>query len=94
MIPSLTSVKARSKYHLDVYFNDGTHGILDVSSLAGKGVFNAWELNDLFFNPYINEMGAIAWNDFIDIDPLNAYLQVKGITFEDWKQTSKVHASD
>jgi len=94
MIPVLLSVEALAKYQLKLNFTDGTTGILDVSDLVGKGVFKAWDDNNLFFKPYINEMGAIAWNDFVDIDSLNAYLIIKNITFEEWKQHSLSHASD
>lgn len=51
MIPSVTSVKAHPNYHLEVYFNDGTQGILDVSSLAGKGVFNGLGHRQFVFPP-------------------------------------------
>ena len=94
MIPSLVSVEAHPSYQLQLQFEDGTSGIIDVSNLAGKGVFKSWDQDNLFFRPYINEMGTVAWNDFIDIDLLNAYLTLKNSTFEDWKQNSLSHASD
>ena len=94
MRPQLTSVVALEKYKLQVQFEDGTSGVLDVSRLAGKGVFAAWDTNNLFSQPYISEVGAIAWNDDLDIDSLNAYLTIKELSFEEWKNSQLVYASN
>ena len=94
MLPSLISVEPLSKYQLQLRFDDDTVGKIDLSNLAGKGVFQAWDDDDLFFRPYINEMGAIAWNDMVDTDVLKAYLAIKKITFDEWKQNALTHASD
>lgn len=94
MVPRLNSVEALPGYQLRLSFADGTNGVVDVSGLAGKGVFNAWDEDDLFFRPYINETGTIAWNDFVDIDLLNVYLSLKGLTFEEWRKNQTSYASD
>ena len=94
MTPSLISVKSLSKYQIELRFNDGTEGIIDLSYLSGRGVFKDWDNNDLFFRPFINEMGTVAWNDYLDIDLLNAYLTLKNSTFDEWKQTTFSHAAD
>jgi len=94
MRPQLTNIEAIQPYQLRLQFDDGTAGILDVSGLAGRGVFNAWDNDALFFRPYISETGSIAWNDDLDIDPLNAYLTIKGLSFEEWKQTQLVYATN
>ncbi|GAB4026745.1 DUF2442 domain-containing protein [Spirosoma gilvum] len=93
-IPSLTSVEALPMYTLRLQFEDGTTGLVDLSNLAGRGVFSAWDNDNLFSRPYINEMGTVAWNDLLDIDLLNAYLTIKNTTFEAWKQQTTSHASD
>ncbi len=70
-------------YRLHLLFADGTEGTLDLSHLAGKGVFAFWNDYDNFKKVYIDEAsGAIAWNEEIDIDPLAAYLEIRGMTFE------------
>jgi hypothetical protein len=38
---------------------------------------------------HIVRYGAIVWNENIDICPDNVYLQLKGITFDQWKQQNK-----
>lgn len=94
MRPELISVNVSRKYIIELGFDDGTLGELDVSKLANRGVFKAWDENDLFFQAYISESGAIAWNDELDIDPLNAYLSLKGISFEKWKQNQSLYAAN
>ena len=93
-MPALVLVEAFPNYQLRLQFDDGTNGVIDLSNLAGKGVFRAWDDNNLFFKPYINDMGAVAWNDVLDIDSLNAYLTLKNNTFDAWKQHASSHVSD
>ncbi len=70
-------------YRLHLRFEDGTEGTLDLSHLAGEGVFAFWNDYNNFKKVYIDEVsGAIAWNEDIDIDPLAAYLEIRGMTFE------------
>ena len=82
MIAKPISVKALDNYSIFVRFADGTQGSVSLEHLAHKGVFRAWEKNNLFTLVHIDEGGAIAWNEDIDICPDNVYLQLKDITFE------------
>ncbi|GAB3505690.1 hypothetical protein GCM10027341_37710 [Spirosoma knui] len=94
MFPYLTHVEAPEKYKLRLRFDDGTQGVIDLSALAGKGVFSAWDDDNLFLHPFISVTGAIAWNEWLDIDSNNAYLMLKRMTFDEWKQNKLLHASD
>lgn len=79
--PKIISVEALKKYKLKVHFSDGTKGIYDVADLAGKGVFKIWDIDDNFFKVFINkESGAISWPGEIDIDTINTYCTIKGIS--------------
>lgn len=60
-------VKPEPNFHLFIKFNDGKEGVVDLSSLVGKGVFAAWLNSDLFNKVYIDETGAVAWNNDLDI---------------------------
>ena len=86
MIAKPIIVKALDNYCIFVSFADGTQGAVDLKHLAHKGVFREWDKNNLFALVHIDEYGAIAWNEDIDICPDNVYLQLKGITFDQWKQ--------
>ena len=89
MIAKPLSVKALNNYSIFVRFADGMQGTVSLEHLAHKGVFRAWDENNLFTCVHIDECGAIAWNEDIDICPDNVYLQLKGVTFEQWKQQNQ-----
>ncbi|MDR0835523.1 MAG: DUF2442 domain-containing protein, partial [Tannerella sp.] len=57
--------------------------------LAHKSVFRAWDVNDLFRHVHIDDFGAVAWSDDIDLCPDSLYLQLKGLTFEQWQQETQ-----
>lgn len=83
------------EYKLHVEFQDGTKGVVDVSSLTGKGVFKIWDSNDNFFKVAINtETGAITWPGGFDIDTLHIYCEIKGISPEQYIKNQKQHAAN
>jgi hypothetical protein len=85
--PDLISVKAIEPYILWVEYSDGTSGKVDLSHLAGRGVFEYWNQIDNFNKVRIGkETGALEWNDEIDICPDSVYLDLKQKTFEDYAQ--------
>ncbi|MDR1763947.1 MAG: DUF2442 domain-containing protein [Dysgonamonadaceae bacterium] len=89
MLAKLLEVKALNDYSIFVKYEDGTQGVVDLKHLAHKGVFTEWDKNNLFNNVYIADYGAIAWNEDLDICPDSIYLQLKGMTFDMWKQQNK-----
>lgn len=60
-------IKAEPGFKLFIRFADGKEGTVDLSDLAGVGVFKEWSNNDLFEKAFIDKTGAIAWNDHLDI---------------------------
>ena len=90
MIAKPIEVKALDKYSIFVGFSDGVRGSVDLTRLAHKGVFCDWDKNNLFAQVYIDDFGAIAWNENIDICPDNVYLQLKGLNFEQWQQQNRI----
>ena len=89
MIVEPTNVRALEKYSIFVEFSDGVQGVVDLSHLAHKGVFRDWDKDDLFAQVHINDYGAIAWNETIDICPDNVYLQLRGLTFAEWQKEKR-----
>ena len=90
MIAKPTSVKALEKYSIFVEFSDGVSGVVNLNHLAHRGVFSNWDKDGLFAQVHIDRYGAIAWNDDIDICPDNVYLQLRGLTFEQWQRQNEV----
>ncbi|MEO6838676.1 MAG: DUF2442 domain-containing protein [Ginsengibacter sp.] len=92
--PKIKSVEAIEKYKLKIHFDDGVKGIYDVSDIAGEGVFRTWDAGNNFFKVFINkESGAISWPGEIDIDTINAYCSIKGISPEIYFQNQLDHAT-
>lgn len=92
--PKIKSIKAIEKYKLKIQFLDGIGGVYDVSVLAGKGVFKIWDRENNFFEVFINQAsGAISWPGGIDIDTINAYCSIKGISAEKYFQNKIEHAT-
>lgn len=75
-------VKALPNYKLWVKYSDGVEGEVDLSFLAGKGVFSLWNDYTAFEKVYIGNSGQIAWTDEIDICPDAVYMTITGKTPE------------
>ena len=81
LLPELVEVKARSGLRIWVRFDDGISGEVDLSHLAGMGVFKAWDDRVFFERVYLSEDGVPAWGEgdcIIDIDALKLYMDITG----------------
>ena len=74
-------VKALSNYKIWIKYTD-IEGEVDLSYLAGKGVFKAWDDIDFFKKVHIGSGGEIAWDDKIDLCPDTIYMKLTGKTPE------------
>jgi len=91
--PIIKSVTATSNYTLHVMFSDGTEGDYNIGHLAGKGVFRCWDVDNNFFKVYIDpESKSISWPGELDIDTINIYCAIKGISVDNYL-TKEHHAS-
>jgi len=83
IIPKILTVKALEKYKIYLQYENGTEGVVDLGYLAHKGVFEAWEQDNLFSKVYIDtETFAVAWNETLELCPDNLYLRLTKQTFE------------
>lgn len=79
----ITDVKVLEDYKMVLTFADGTRGTVDLSRLAGKGVFAVWNDYDAFREARIGASGELEWGDQIDLCPDALYLQATGKKPED-----------
>jgi len=80
MIPRPVEVKALQNFRIWLRYDDGTEGEVDLSDIAGRGVFKAWN-EPAFFNAVrLGSHGAIEWGTDIDICPDAMYLRLTGKT--------------
>jgi hypothetical protein len=72
----VTAVKVLEGFRLELTFDDGIQGTVDLSDLAGKGVFALWSDRIAFEKVGIGSSGEVAWGDKIDLCPDSLYLKV------------------
>jgi len=75
-------VKPLPNYRLWLEYADGVAGEVNLSHLAGKGVFALWNDYAAFERVYIGDGGAIAWTEEIEICPDAVYMKITGKTPE------------
>lgn len=76
-------VKALPGYKVWLRYADGTEGDVDLSHLAGRGVFALWLDDAAFQKVHIGSHGQIAWSDEVEICPDSIYLRLTGKTPEE-----------
>jgi len=79
-MPGVLEAKPLSRYRLWLRFDDGAEGEVDLSGLAGRGVFEAWERPGFFEAVRIAPYGAIVWGEDLDLCADALYLQLTGKT--------------
>jgi hypothetical protein len=71
-------VKALQGYRLELEFDDGVCGTVDLANLAGKGVFALWRDRRSFEHVGIGSSGELVWGVKVDLCPDSLYLKVTG----------------
>jgi len=74
----ITKVKVLQSYKLELTFDDGVCGTVDLSDLVGKGVFSLWRDYEAFAQVRMGSSGELAWGDQVDLCPDALYLKVTG----------------
>ena len=76
----ITEAKPIERFRVSLRFDDGTSGTVDLSHLAGRGVFSAWLQDGVFEQLLIGPIGALKWPGDLDLCPDALYLQMAGKT--------------
>ncbi len=63
-------------YRIRLKFADGIAGEVDLSHLAGKGVFALWNDYRIFREFSVENGRSLLWSDEIDIDADSLYLKL------------------
>lgn len=74
----IRGVRTLPNYCLELTFDDGAAGTVDLSELVGTGVFAAWCDRSVFEQVRIGSSGELAWGDRIDLCPDALYLRMTG----------------
>ncbi|MBD3348064.1 MAG: DUF2442 domain-containing protein [Candidatus Eisenbacteria bacterium] len=80
VVVKVVEVKALPDFRLHVRFEDGIEGEVDLSSLAGRGVFRIWEDEPGFSAACVGSGGEVEWSEEVAICPDSLYLRITGKT--------------
>ena len=83
-------VKPLDGYKIWIEYEDGESGEIDLSHLAGKGVFKAWDEPGHFEKVHIDCYGAIVWDENIDMCRYALYMEITGKTWEELPDESEI----
>ncbi|MCY4560599.1 MAG: DUF2442 domain-containing protein [Chloroflexi bacterium] len=71
-----TNVQALAKYRIWLEFDDGVSGEIDLSDVAGSGVFKIWDEPGYFEKVHIAPHRAIAWDDEVELCADSLHLEL------------------
>jgi len=85
MIPKVKSVAALPDYRIEVTFNDGSSGIVDVAGSIGfKGILAKLRDPDFFRRVHVGRSyKTVTWPGELDLDPVMLYHRATGKSI-DW----------
>jgi hypothetical protein len=79
----VVEVRPLHDYRIWLRFSEGSQGEVDLSDLAGRGVFAAWADRKVFTAVRVEKGGGIEWPEEIDMCPDALYLRLTGKAVED-----------
>ncbi|MBM4066252.1 MAG: DUF2442 domain-containing protein [Planctomycetes bacterium] len=81
-------------YKLELVFENGKKGTVDLHSYARKGgVFSRFSDIEYFKRFYINkELGVLCWPDDVDIAPETLYSEATGEPLPEWMTPEKAES--
>jgi hypothetical protein len=74
----IIDAKALANFQLELRFDNGETGTVDLSSFTGRGVFEAWNVPGNFDAVSVTDEGAVRWPGDIDLCPDALYLRMTG----------------
>lgn len=74
----IVEMSARANYGLFLRYEDGVEGVVDLSSLVGRGVFKSWASPGIFEQVRLSEVGAPEWPGEVDLCPDSLYMKLTG----------------
>ena len=79
----IARVEVLPDYRVALSFANGVQGVVDLSDLAGRGVFALWNDYAEFRRVRIGDHGELVWAEQVDLCPDSLYMKMTGKTPED-----------
>jgi hypothetical protein len=77
-VPEIVEARPLEYFVIRLKFADGVVGEVDLSHLAGKGVFTYWDQYENFRNVSVINGRWLEWSEEIDLDADSLYLKLTG----------------
>lgn len=90
-IPILVKIKPQDNLQMHLQYDDGTEGLLDFSGRSKVGVLKSLSEKSFFEQVKLAD-GVLHWPNEIEIDGDSLYLELKGMSFDEWKKEQLVNA--
>lgn len=74
----IVEAKVLPAYRLQLQFDNGESGVIDLSEFAGRGVFAAWEKLGFFEQVTVTSEGAVEWPGELDMCTDALYMRMTG----------------
>ncbi len=75
----ITQVKVLNDYRLEIFFNDGVHGVVSLSDRLFGPVFEPLKNQELFGQARVDEFGVVTWPNGADLAPDALYESLRNI---------------
>ena len=79
----LIAVEPLDGFRIRLKYADGVSGVVDLSDMAGKGVFERWNEPGYFSKVHVTSHKSIAWDDDLELCPDSLYMEITGKTLGD-----------
>lgn len=79
----IVAAEPRGRYRVWLKYKDGVEGEVDLSHLAGRGVFKKWDDGDGFEQVTVGQRGDLRWGEDLDLCPDSLYMKLTGKTVEE-----------
>lgn len=81
--PRPLEVNPRRDHRIWIRYSDGVKGEVDLSDLAGRGVFELWNDPAQFDRVHIGAGRAVSWTEQVELCPDAVYLRLTGKSLEE-----------
>ena len=80
---TVLEVAPRTGYRIWLRYSDGVAGEVELSDLAGRGIFESWLDRSFFEKVYVSPYGSVAWSEDVDLCEDALYLRLTGKSVEE-----------
>jgi hypothetical protein len=94
MLHDVTSARYLDGYRVELEFDDGTRGVVDLGRFAGRGGVFARFSDLAYFRGFSvdPELGTLTWYGEVDIAPETLYAEATGRSLPDWMRPDEDRA--